>query len=164
MTKTSFLYVDREIKFDCKTKYVQLQPGEEEIDLIPQVEDTKGKTGEKGEMRITNLRLLWISKQKHDVNLSLGFNVIKDLFIRNANSVIKGNTQVFFFFFFNYYFYFSLFLLFVVMKEINMNLFLQILVRILLVYLQRLKLLLLLLSNCFRMHFVHMKIHVHFVT
>jgi Bardet-Biedl syndrome 5 protein len=108
MSKVQFLHVDRDIKFDTKGKYFDLQAGEEEIDLISKVEDTKGKTGEKGEMRVTNLRLMWISSQKADTNLStfnafviflfffegLGLNCVKDLFIRNANSVIKGSTQV----------------------------------------------------------------------
>lgn len=85
--------MDRDLKFDIVQKLVNLQPGEEDIDFIPNIEDTKGKIGEKGDIRITNLRFLWISKDKPNTNLSLGLNCIKDLFIRNANSVIKGTTQ-----------------------------------------------------------------------
>jgi Bardet-Biedl syndrome 5 protein len=71
MSKNAFTHLDRDIKFDVVAKLVQMQPGEEEIDLIPQIEDTKGKIGEKGEMLVTNMRLLWISKDKANTNLSI---------------------------------------------------------------------------------------------
>ncbi|KAA6392312.1 MAG: hypothetical protein EZS28_012161 [Streblomastix strix] len=91
--KTNFVQVDRELKFDIGNELQALQPGEEQIDLIPKIEDTKGSNGEEGFLRVTNLRLLWISKENDETNISMGHNCIKDLYIRNANSVLKGNAQ-----------------------------------------------------------------------
>ncbi len=54
------------------------------------VEDTKGNNGEQGELTITNLRVLWISQRSRRMNLSLGYNAIVSINIRQAASRLRG--------------------------------------------------------------------------
>ena len=44
------VWQDREIRFDVKLKDLNLRKGEFEIDHLKGVEDTKGNTGDKGEL------------------------------------------------------------------------------------------------------------------
>ena len=59
-----------------------LQPrkGEFEIDSINAVEDTKGNTGERGAVSITNLRLVWCAHKDPRTNLSKFMNMGRTLF------------------------------------------------------------------------------------
>eukprot|EP00238_Polyblepharides_amylifera_P011864 CAMPEP_0196591254 /NCGR_PEP_ID=MMETSP1081-20130531/68981_1 /TAXON_ID=36882 /ORGANISM="Pyramimonas amylifera, Strain CCMP720" /LENGTH=309 /DNA_ID=CAMNT_0041914559 /DNA_START=246 /DNA_END=1175 /DNA_ORIENTATION=+ len=57
------------------------------------VEDTKGNNGERGELIITNLRLLWWSHKSRRTNLSVGYNAIIGINIRSASSRLRGATQ-----------------------------------------------------------------------
>ena len=50
--------------------HLKLRRGEEEIDSINSIEDTKGNNGERGSMIITNLRMIWVSHKSSTVNLS----------------------------------------------------------------------------------------------
>ena len=70
-----------------------MRRGEVEIDFMSQVEDTKGNNGEKGALRITNLRLIWFSQRSPKTNLSIGYNSILNIKIRTVNSQLRGNTQ-----------------------------------------------------------------------
>ena len=44
--------------------------GEFQIDSMNSVEDTKGNNGERGELMITNLRMVWYSSRSRKTNLS----------------------------------------------------------------------------------------------
>lgn len=71
---------------------MQYRAGEKLIDSISQVEDTKGNTGELGNMIITNLRLIWFSEANQRINLSVGFDCILSTEIKETNSAIKGTS------------------------------------------------------------------------
>ena len=50
--------------------HLDLRKGEIEIDSINSVEDTKGNNGERGQLSITNLRMIWSSHKHPKINLS----------------------------------------------------------------------------------------------
>ena len=54
------------------------------------VEDTKGNNGDQGELRVRNLRLLWVSKKSKRTNISIGFNCVTAVNVKEANSRLKG--------------------------------------------------------------------------
>ena len=87
------LWQDREIRFDLNLKELSLINGEFEVDTIGEVEDTKGNNGERGALKATNLRLIWIANRSAHINLSIGYNCILNTNIRLANSKLKGNTE-----------------------------------------------------------------------
>ncbi|KAH7815039.1 putative tubulin epsilon chain [Monocercomonoides exilis] len=93
MKEEDFIQFDREIRFDIPASQLKCINGEEEIDFIPQVEDTKGNNGEKGGLKVTNLRIIWFCQNDPSLNLSIGHDCVKDMYIRTADSVLKGATQ-----------------------------------------------------------------------
>jgi len=56
-----FVWQDREIRFDVPVVQLRPRKGEIVVDSINSVEDTKGNNGDKGNLLITNLRLIWFS-------------------------------------------------------------------------------------------------------
>ncbi|VDP76858.1 unnamed protein product [Schistosoma mattheei] len=56
------LWQDREVRFDAPRCDLVFRNGEANFKLLENVEDVKGNNGDKGDLYITNLRLLWISK------------------------------------------------------------------------------------------------------
>eukprot|EP00694_Reclinomonas_americana_P002755 EC788587.1.p2 GENE.EC788587.1~~EC788587.1.p2 ORF type:complete len:154 (+),score=43.56 EC788587.1:22-462(+) len=89
----NFVWQDREIRFDVPPPELSLRPGEKIIDAIDSIEDTKGNNGERGTLSITNLRLIWVSQKKANINLSVGYNCVIDITIHTANSRLRGHTQ-----------------------------------------------------------------------
>ena len=89
----NFIWQDREIRFDVLVPQIRPRRGEVEIDHINSVEDTKGNTGEKGALYVTNLRLIWGCHKDPRTNLSIGFNCIVSINVRTTNSQLKGSTQ-----------------------------------------------------------------------
>lgn len=63
------------------------------IDSINSVEDTKGNNGEKGQLQVTNLRVIWISHRLSHTNLSIGYNCVSNISIKAVKSRLKGSTQ-----------------------------------------------------------------------
>lgn len=57
------------------------------------VEDTKGNNGDQGEMRVTNLRIMWISKKSRRTNISIGLNCITAITTKAAKSRLKGKKH-----------------------------------------------------------------------
>ena len=47
------------------------------------VEDTKGNNGDRGAMIITNLRLIWFCDQDKKINLSIGFDCVIGLEVKD---------------------------------------------------------------------------------
>jgi len=90
------VWQDREIKFDQLPQALRLRKGEFQIDSINAVEDTKGNNGERGILIVTNLRLIWTSAKSARTNLSIGFNSVSSVNIRQVNSKLRGNSQALF--------------------------------------------------------------------
>jgi Bardet-Biedl syndrome 5 protein len=90
------VWQDREIKFDQAPGVLRLRKGEFQIDSINSVEDTKGNNGERGILIVTNLRLIWTSAKSPRTNLSIGFNCVSSVNIRQVNSKLRGNSQALF--------------------------------------------------------------------
>lgn len=89
----SYIWQDREIRFDAAPVDLECRKGEDIIEALDPVEDTKGNNGDQGELRITNLRLIWVSKKTRRTNITIGFNCVTSINIKDANSRLKGNTQ-----------------------------------------------------------------------
>lgn len=70
-----------------------LRKGETLIDSIPNVEDTKGNNGDRGNLLITNLRMIWFCDDNKKINLSVGYDCVLNSEIKDTNSLIKGSTQ-----------------------------------------------------------------------
>ncbi|KAJ1347735.1 hypothetical protein KIN20_002877 [Parelaphostrongylus tenuis] len=87
------LWQDKDIRFDVDHRMLRLVPGEVQIDRVDMVEDTKGNNGDRGVMRITNLRLIWYASSMPRINLSIGYNNITGLQSREVISRIRG-TEV----------------------------------------------------------------------
>jgi Bardet-Biedl syndrome 5 protein len=94
--ESRYVWQDREIRFDVSLKDLQCRPGEEEIDSIDNIEDTKGNNGERGMLSITNLRMIWTCTRKPNLNLSIGYNCIINISSHIANSRLRGHTQALF--------------------------------------------------------------------
>ena len=92
----SYLWEDKELRFDLPRYLLTFAKGEFLIDSINSVEDTKGNNGEQGSLSITNLRILWISHKNTTVNLSIGLKTINQLSIRKASSKQRGSVQALF--------------------------------------------------------------------
>jgi len=87
------IWQDREIQFDIPIRQLELRKGERTLDMLDTVEDTKGNNGERGDLIITNLRLIWWSHRSRRTNLSVGYNAIISINIRQATSRLRGPTQ-----------------------------------------------------------------------
>lgn len=72
---------------------MSLKKGEFEIDVLDNVEDTKGNNGEKGKCIVTNLRMIWICTRNPKINLSIGYNTMVNIKIQSSNSRLKGTNQ-----------------------------------------------------------------------
>lgn len=89
----AYVWQDREIRFDVPGRQLHPRRGEQQIDYINSVEDTKGNNGEKGKLMVTNLRLMWQQTKDQSTNLSIGFNCIISINIKTAQSKLRGSTQ-----------------------------------------------------------------------
>ena len=87
------VWQDREIRFDVPLSQLACRKGEFEIDCMSSVEDTKGNNGERGEIAITNLRMIWFQHRQRKTNLSIGYSSIVSLNIKHADSRLRGQTQ-----------------------------------------------------------------------
>lgn len=65
------VWQDREIRFDVPYSQLQCRDGEFEIDSLNNIEDTKGNNGERGQLIITNLRMIWTESRNYRINLSM---------------------------------------------------------------------------------------------
>ncbi|KAH9642570.1 hypothetical protein HF086_011163 [Spodoptera exigua] len=91
--KTGAVWEDREVLFDLPFAYLKLRPGEKIFDRIEPIEDTKGNSGTKGRMVVTNLRIIWHSLASPRINLSIGLNCILTTNTKVVNSGLRGTTQ-----------------------------------------------------------------------
>ena len=79
---------DCEVRFDVKVADIALRSGEIVCDgELDSVEDLKGGNGELGSLKVTNLRLLWVSNEGNSVNnLSIGYGTITSLTLKSLSS------------------------------------------------------------------------------
>lgn len=90
---SSFVWEDKDVRFDIPQQQMKLRAGESMIDLLDSVEDTKGNSGDRGRLIVTNLRLLWNSHTMMRVNLSIGYFCIMNISIKTVNSKLRGTTD-----------------------------------------------------------------------
>ncbi|EFJ53283.1 Bardet-Biedl syndrome 5 [Volvox carteri f. nagariensis] len=90
---SAFCWQDRELRFDSSLTDINPRQGEEVLSVLESVEDTKGNNGDLGELVITTLRLMWISKKNRRTNISVGHSCITSINVRSATSRLKGQTQ-----------------------------------------------------------------------
>jgi len=88
-----YLWHDREIKFDIDKYDLAERPGERVLGYFDPVEDTKGNNGQRGFLRITNLRLIWEAHKAYRVNLSIGFKAILNMNQKSVRSKLRGNVE-----------------------------------------------------------------------
>jgi Bardet-Biedl syndrome 5 protein len=88
-----YVWQDREIRFEVPITYLQLRPGEVEIDSINSVEDTKGNNGERGALSVTNMRIIWCQHKNAATNLSIGLKCVQSTDVKTAQSKLRGATQ-----------------------------------------------------------------------
>jgi Bardet-Biedl syndrome 5 protein len=88
-----FVWEDREIRFDVNPSLLKPRKGEQVIDSINSVEDTKGNNGARGSFIVTDLRIIWVCHGDSRVNLSVGHKTILSANIRKAKSKLRGSTQ-----------------------------------------------------------------------
>ncbi|XP_064455172.1 Bardet-Biedl syndrome 5 protein homolog [Ornithodoros turicata] len=93
MAMNDVLWQDRDVRFDVTNQELQYGPGEEQFDRLDAVEDTKGNSGDKGKLFVTNLRIIWQSHSRPRVNLSVGFNCITGVSTRTVNSKLRGIAE-----------------------------------------------------------------------
>ena len=67
-----------------------MHEGEQVVDSMNDVEDTKGNNGDKGSLIITNLRLIWFCDDNRHINLSIGYDCVMSNNIKDVQSILKG--------------------------------------------------------------------------
>ncbi|KAJ8672904.1 hypothetical protein QAD02_004165 [Eretmocerus hayati] len=87
------MWQDNQVKFDVPISQMELRLGENLIDKLEMVEDTKGNPGERGRFLITNLRIMWHSIAYPRVNLSIGLNTFLTVTTKIVNTVSGGTIQ-----------------------------------------------------------------------
>ncbi|CAH0402545.1 unnamed protein product [Chilo suppressalis] len=92
-SKIGAVWEDREVLFDLPFEYLRLRPGEKIFDRIEPIEDSKGNSGIKGRMVVTNLRIIWHSLASPRINLSIGLNCILSTSTKVVSSGLRGSTQ-----------------------------------------------------------------------
>ena len=86
----SNLWQDRDVRFDVNSKELQIKASENRIRTFFSVEDTKGNTGDYGTLILTNLRLIWQSKTKSRINLTIGYNTISSISKKKFHSELRN--------------------------------------------------------------------------
>ncbi|XP_068244808.1 Bardet-Biedl syndrome 5 protein homolog isoform X2 [Palaemon carinicauda] len=72
---------------------MKMRSGERVVDKLDLIEDTKGNSGDRGRLIISNLRLIWHSHNMPRVSLSVGFNCIINITTKTVNSKLRGMTE-----------------------------------------------------------------------
>ncbi|CAP20558.1 Protein CBR-BBS-5 [Caenorhabditis briggsae] len=85
------IWQDREIRFDVDHKLLRMINGEVQIAKVENVEDTKGNNGDKGVIRVTNLRLIWYAMSMPRINITIGWNTITGTQSKTSTSLATRN-------------------------------------------------------------------------
>lgn len=87
------LWQDRDLRFDASIKELQARCGEKCLYSWDKIEDTKGNSGDEGRLSITTLRIIWQSKSKPRINLTIGLNCVISLTSRNLHNKLRGRCN-----------------------------------------------------------------------
>ncbi|KAK7063197.1 Bardet-Biedl syndrome 5 protein [Halocaridina rubra] len=87
------VWEDRDVRFDITPQQMKMRSGERVVDKLEAIEDTKGNSGDRGRLIISNLRLIWHSHNMPRVSLSVGFNCILNITTKTVNSKLRGLTE-----------------------------------------------------------------------
>ncbi|TPP58164.1 Bardet-Biedl syndrome 5 protein [Fasciola gigantica] len=90
---TDNFWHDTTVRFDISKKDLALRTGEITIDKLYPVEDTKGNSGDRGTLTVTNLRLIWCTHQYRRLNLSIGYACILNISKQNTKSKLYGLSE-----------------------------------------------------------------------
>ncbi|CAI2348241.1 unnamed protein product [Caenorhabditis sp. 36 PRJEB53466] len=85
------IWHDREIRFDVDHKLLKLINGETLVARVDNVEDTKGNNGDRGTMKVTNLRMIWHAASMPRINITIGWNCITGVQSKTATSLLQRN-------------------------------------------------------------------------
>ena len=88
--RSGALWQDRDVRFDCSNRDLAPRKGENIIQSFSRVEDTKGNSGDLGRLCITSLGIIWQSKTKPRINLSVGLGCIISIANRTLHSKLRG--------------------------------------------------------------------------
>ncbi|KAK7198960.1 hypothetical protein NESM_000863400 [Novymonas esmeraldas] len=93
ITKAFAFWQDREIHFDAAPAVLRLRDSTERVfATFKHVEDTKGNSGHTGTLLVTNLRLIWWSTQRRNMNLSIGYYCVQKLTVQESESKLAGGS------------------------------------------------------------------------
>jgi Bardet-Biedl syndrome 5 protein len=91
------IWQDSEVRVDCSKSSCALRRGEVLIDSLDSVEDSKGASGERGRLMVTNLRLLWVCHASPSHNVSIGWECMaagrSGVAVKSAHSRLRGSLQ-----------------------------------------------------------------------
>uniref|UniRef100_A0A6M2DCI0 Putative bardet-biedl syndrome 5 n=1 Tax=Xenopsylla cheopis TaxID=163159 RepID=A0A6M2DCI0_XENCH len=93
MSDFVLVWEDREVRFDIPYSLLKLRSGEKLMDRMDAVEDTKGNSGDKGRLLITNIRLMWHSYATPRINLTVGYNCIINISVKTVISKLRATTE-----------------------------------------------------------------------
>lgn len=86
------LWEDRDVRYDIPFNQLRTRAGENRIETLDFIEDTKANMGSPGRMIITNLRLIWHSTVSK-ANLSIGYNCVVGLNVKRRKSTLQGLNE-----------------------------------------------------------------------
>ena len=84
---------DRQLLFETENTTLLAVNGEYIIDSFVDVLDMKRKEGGNGVLEVTNLRITWYSVKKNYINVSVGLNCIKAVFVTSITLTTGKQTQ-----------------------------------------------------------------------
>jgi len=87
------IWEHREVRFDILLSQMKMRPGEVLIDKLDSIEDTKGNSGDRGRLLVTNLRIIWHSQTMQRVSLSVGYSCVLNITTKSVNSKLRGLTE-----------------------------------------------------------------------
>jgi len=87
------IWEHREVRFDILLSQMKMRPGEVLVDRLESIEDTKGNSGDRGRLLVTNLRVIWHSASMPRVSLSVGYSSVLNITTKTVNSKLRGLTE-----------------------------------------------------------------------
>jgi len=92
--KVAVSWQDREVLFDINPKLLACRPGEEIVETLSDVEDSKGSNNEVGKLVLTNLRCMWIFNKDKKINLTFGLDTIRKISAQDTASTSAPTRTV----------------------------------------------------------------------
>ncbi|GAB5367489.1 hypothetical protein AAMO2058_001234700 [Amorphochlora amoebiformis] len=73
------------LRSGMRKSHVSCRVSEEIVEVLDNVEDSKGSNDEMGQLILTNLRIMWLYKRDKKTNLSVGYDSIRKMAIQETN-------------------------------------------------------------------------------